>query len=77
MTNDEFEVLYHTRFRAARGLYCGDPPAMKSLVASGYMVSRGKVSWCPDEYFAITDAGDKALEDERKRRKASAEPLYV
>jgi len=59
-TKEHFEILDHTIHRAAGRLYCGDSPEMRELVAAGYMESVGRVSFCPDEYFKITQAGVSA-----------------
>lgn len=61
LTREQREILHHTEHRAAQGLYCGDSPDMKSLVASGLMESAGRKSFVPDEYFRITSAGRAAL----------------
>lgn len=51
---EEMDVLRHT-IRNRR--YCGETPVVRSLVDKGLMKSVGRVDWCPDEYFAVTDAG--------------------
>lgn len=61
LTATQVEILKHTLYRAAGGRYCGDSPDMQALVAAGYMRSIGKASWCPDEYFVMTVAGNAAL----------------
>jgi hypothetical protein len=60
LTGEHLAILDHTVQRAARGLFCGDSPAMQDLVAAGLMESAGRVAWCPDEYFRITAAGRQA-----------------
>lgn len=60
MTREEFSILDHTLHRASSGRYCGDSPEMQSLVKAGLMRSLGKASWCPDEFFAITEEGREA-----------------
>lgn len=57
LTTEQIAILRHTQHRAAGGRYCGDSPDMQRLVDLGLMRSHGCVSWCPDEYFGITDAG--------------------
>lgn len=57
MDEKQFEILDHAIKRATRGVYCGNPPGMAELVEAGLMKSRGKVEWCPDEYFAVTVEG--------------------
>lgn len=64
LTQEQWDILDHTANRASRpGQYCGDSEAMQGLVRMGLMRSIGKPSWCPDEFFCLTDAGRKALED--------------
>jgi len=58
---EEIEILNHARYKAAGGMYCGDGPDMRNLVARGYMRSCGHKSFVPDEYFTITDAGREKL----------------
>lgn len=53
----------HTANRTANGLYCGDSPDMQELVAAGLMVSVGRKSFVPDEYFKLTAAGYEALKN--------------
>lgn len=65
MNSEQIAILDHTVSRAANGLYCGDSPDMQELVSSGFMVSAGKTSFCPDEYFRITRKGKNALRDSR------------
>lgn len=64
LTSEHMEIMDHTIRRAANVFYCGSSPAMKELVAAGLMVSVGKTSWCPDEYFRITADGRKAFREE-------------
>lgn len=61
LTSEHVGILSHTLRRAMRQLFCGDSPEMRDLVAAGLMVSRGRVSWCPSEYFTITDLGRDEL----------------
>ena len=61
ITNKQREILDHTAHGAAGGFYCGDSVDMQVLVRMGLMVSMGKKSFCPDEYFALTAAGRKTL----------------
>jgi hypothetical protein len=61
ITKEQLSIMKHTKFRAARGMYCGDSPAMQGLVRDGLMKSAGKVAWCPDEYFFLTPKGSAAL----------------
>lgn len=68
MTQEQFEILDHAANRAANGLYCGDSPDMRALVAAGLMVSVGRKSFVPDEYFRMTAKGHEALEAEQARR---------
>jgi hypothetical protein len=59
-TKEQIEILMHAR-KSPRRMYCGDSADMQALVAAGYMQSRGKVAWCPDEYFQLTELGLAAL----------------
>ena len=61
LTPEHLSILQHTRDRAAGGFYCGDSPAMQELVAAGLMVSAGRKSFVPDEYFMLTRPGREAL----------------
>ena len=61
MNRQQVEILDHTESRAANGLFCGDSCDMQALVTAGLMVSAGRKSFVPDEYFRITGAGRKAL----------------
>ena len=61
LSNEQIEILKHTRDRAAGGLYCGDSAAMQQLVAAGLMAPAGRKSFVPDPYFRLTAAGDQAL----------------
>lgn len=58
---EEQSILGHTRYRTQAGRYCGDSEEMQRLVALGLMESAGRVSWVPDEYFRLTDAGKLLL----------------
>jgi hypothetical protein len=62
LNKEQIAILYHTTHRAAGGFYCGDSPDMRELMAEGLMVSVGRKSFVPDEYFRITNKGRKALE---------------
>ena len=66
LSKEQLAILNHTAYRAAGGLYCGDSPDMQGLVAAGLMVSAGKKSFVPDEYFRITGEGREALKDSHK-----------
>lgn len=57
LNREQIGILDHTLHRAAGGLYCGDGKDMQALVAAGLMVSAGRKSFVPDEYFRITEAG--------------------
>ena len=61
LTTNQKEILDHTEHRAAGNLYCGDSDDMQGLVRLGLMVSVGKKSFVPDEYFRITALGRKEL----------------
>jgi hypothetical protein len=66
LTLEQIGILHHTVHRAAGGLYCGGGKNMDVLVAAGLMVSAGKKSFVPDEYFRITTAGHAVLREYRK-----------
>lgn len=68
LTAEEISILDHTANRAANGFYCGDSEAMQSLVSAGLMESAGKVAFCPDEYFRMTEAGRRTLRTIRSVR---------
>lgn len=57
MTREQFDILEHTRDRAAGHLYCGDSKAMTELVAAGLMEFAGRKSFVPDSYFTLTRKG--------------------
>jgi len=61
INQEQKEILDHTMHRAANGLYCGDSEDMQDLVKKGLMVSAGKKSFVPDEYFKITEKGRKVF----------------
>lgn len=61
LTQQQRDILHHTMHNASGGRFCGGGSVMDSLVAAGFMRSLGRVSWCPDEYFGITEDGRKAL----------------
>jgi len=57
LNSEQVAILDHTAHRAAGGFYCGDSPDMQKLVEAGLMVSAGKKSFVPDEYFRMTGLG--------------------
>jgi len=61
LNREQIAILDHTAHRAAGGYYCGDSPDMQALVAAGIMVSAGRKSFVPDEYFRMTGKGREAL----------------
>ncbi len=61
LTAEHLDILEHTAKRAAGRKYCGGSPEMTELVSAGLMRSLGKVAWCPDEYFTITQDGMAAI----------------
>lgn len=65
LTEEQLAILDHTLHRAPRQRYCGDSADMQELVRLGLMVSLGKASWCPDEFFTITAKGRQALAPRR------------
>lgn len=60
LNKEQYEIMCHTVERAAGQRYCGSSSDMRDLVNRGLMKSLGKPSWCPDEYFTITDKGREA-----------------
>lgn len=69
LTREQWSILDHTINRAARGIFCGDSEDMQALVAAGLMQFAGRVSWVPDPYFRITDAGRDAWRQQRPEPK--------
>lgn len=65
LTREQVSILDHTIHRAAGGFFCGGGKEMDGLVANGLMVSAGRKSFVPDEYFRITTKGRAALEKAR------------
>lgn len=61
ITNEQLEILRHTAYRAAGGLYCGGGADMDRLVRNGFMRCVGWKSFVPDPYFVITEAGRDIL----------------
>ena len=61
ITSNQRDILDHTAYRAVGGFYCGDSGDMQELVHLGLMVSVGRKSFVPDEYFTLTGAGRQAL----------------
>jgi len=53
LTREQWEIMKHTKERAANGLFCGDSPDMQRLVELGHMESAGRKSFVPDEYFRL------------------------
>ncbi len=66
LSSNQVDILDHTAHRAANGVFCGGGKEMTELVSLGLMVSRGKTSFCPDEYFSMTEAGATALKQFKK-----------
>lgn len=63
LNREHKDILEHTAHRAAGGFFGGDSPAMRELVTAGLMVSAGRKSFVPDEYFRITGKGREALRE--------------
>ena len=63
LNKEQADILDHTIHRAAGGFYCGGGKEMNALVAGGLMVSAGRKSFVPDEYFRITRKGQEALRE--------------
>jgi len=62
LNKEHIAILDHTLYRAPGSRYCGDSDEMQELCKEGLMKCIGKVSFCPDKYFGITQNGRKALE---------------
>ena len=60
----QIDIIYHTMYRAAGGLYCGGGPDMDSLVAAGLMEYAGRKSCVPDPYYRLTSKGRTALREQ-------------
>lgn len=67
LTQGQVDILDHTMFRAANGLYCGGGLSMDALVAAGLMQFEGRKSFVPDSYYRITAAGAAALMEAKRR----------
>ena len=63
LNKEQIEILNHAAYKAANGFYCGDSPDMRQLVMEGLMVSAGRKSFVPDEYFSITKKGREILKN--------------
>lgn len=61
LSREQREILEHTAYRAAQGLFCGDSPDMQSLVAAGLMEEAGQKAFVPDTYFRLTRKGREAV----------------
>ena len=59
LSPEQAAILSHAAHRSPHGLYCGDSPEMQYLVKRGLMKSKGRVPWCPGEYFKITAKGQQ------------------
>jgi hypothetical protein len=69
LTSEHFDILYHTQYVAAGGLYCGGGKEMDELEAQGLMQFIGRKSFVPDPYYGITAAGRKVLRERNKTAK--------
>jgi len=67
MNREQLAILDHTAHRAAGGFYCGDSPDMQELVKDGLMVSAGRKSFVPDEYFRMTGKGREAMREQARK----------
>ena len=65
LTDEQYETLHHTKWRAANRMYCGDrsDPVLVALCEAGLMKYCGTKAWLPEGggYFTITAAGNAAL----------------
>lgn len=59
LSKTQWEILNHTRHRAAGGHYCGGGKDMDVLVQMGLMESHG--SFLGNPYFGLTNKGVQAL----------------
>lgn len=66
LNKEQIAIMRHTTTGAPGGLYCGNSKDMQALVAGGLMVSAGRKSFVPDEYFRITKKGLLALQSPSK-----------
>ena len=71
LSKEELWILEHSVDRAAGGRFCGDSPAMESLVGKKMMAILGRTAWCPDVFFGITMIGRQALKADRILAEAS------
>ncbi len=80
LPREQQEILYHTAYHAAQGLYCGDSQDMQELITAGLMEEAGRKGFVPEAYFRITSKGrEKYLAernapptDEQRLRKLSS-----
>ena len=61
LTKGQIDILEHTIYRAAGGLYCGGGEDMEALCVKGLMVCVGRKSFVPDPYYCVTPAGRAEL----------------
>lgn len=57
LTIKQIEIIKHTAYRAAHGLFCGDSEAMQALIALGLMEYAGSKAFVEEPYFRVTSAG--------------------
>lgn len=69
LTQNQFNILEHTAYRAAGGFYCGDSTDMQVLVDRGLMVYAGTKGFCDDKYFKLTDLGHQMLATNEKNNR--------
>ena len=62
ITKTQFDILDHTKNRAANQHFVGDSDDMQQLIKLGLMRYVGKTAICPDKYFGITKTGRKVTE---------------
>ena len=62
LSKQHIAILNHTAHVAAGGRFCGGGEVMEELVDIGLMKYIGKVAWCPDKFYTITDKGFGVLE---------------
>ena len=64
LTGEQVEILKHT---LKNGRYCGGGKDTEALTAAGLMHYLGTPAWCPDPFYAITEAGKAAIRRQNAR----------
>lgn len=66
LSKEQIQVLEHTIYQAAGGLYCGEDDDVKTLCKLGMMEPAGRKSFVPDPYFRVTNLGREYLRCPKK-----------